>query len=480
MVAHTAAEIVAWKVPLRSFSGSFETKNRLENAPEPLPFFRPGDVLWNAGLPRPPLPAGSPEVEWAVWNETTTTLVTKSSTDDLWKLHRFLRVSGVDRFCKLRLEVFETTGDGLVARDSKPSMNLEFVFESGARSRTVKATGKDGTTIDADAEGWANVDSLALTLYLTCGIPGQSSLGVNTSVVVKNGVPVWIASDADGRSGAAIRVTAWSILADGSPAADLVKVQDGNQVRRPTVPNPAGERIRVSEKLWLYLKPWSLKDYFEMRGIPFPGKENPFDRPFDVWNEVDVTKLKAKRAPGAIHEWICGPFFDLSGFLNETGFILQEGRDVGGFCPLSQAVFLLTGSETEADKFEQLTSTLDGGPPFMIGIELSGSGRTRLLGRRGRMQDLYREDGKGSIIRRFTVEPLYPADNDLIDLSFSFDESPHSESSDLISTKLPPGPGHPVEVKRPGDRKPVTLEGVIVRPFENDLGSWFTRPEGGK
>ena len=87
-----------------------------------------------------------------------------------------------------------------------------------------------------------------------------------------------------------------------------------------------------------------------------------------------MTKSEAKTAPGAIHEWICGPFFDLSGFLNETGFILQEGRDVGGFCPLSQAVFLLTGKETEADKFEQLTSTMDGGPPFMIGIELSGSG----------------------------------------------------------------------------------------------------------
>ena len=117
------------------------------------------------------------------------------------------------------------------------------------------------------------MDSLAFSLYLHCDIPGQSSLGVNTSVVVKNGVPVWIASDADGRSGAAIRVTAWLILADGSPAADLVKVQDGNQVRLPAVPNPAGELIRVSEKLWLHLKPWSLKDYFDMRGIPFTGKK---------------------------------------------------------------------------------------------------------------------------------------------------------------------------------------------------------------
>ena len=110
------AEIVSWKIPLSCFVGAGLQANgivRCKTAPEPSPFFKEGDALWDLkGIPAETRKETSPPLDWVIWNASSGRLVVKADWLGIWQLLGRLRTDQQPKQCRLTVEVLEVPADG--------------------------------------------------------------------------------------------------------------------------------------------------------------------------------------------------------------------------------------------------------------------------------------------------------------------------------------------------------------------------------
>lgn len=473
MVAISAGEIVAWKGPLGQFSESDEPKVRLEKPPEASPFFQPGDRLWDPGKRHFANPEDIPNVEWVVWNETAHTLVTKCGTEDIWRLRNFLRSNDTPRHCRVKMEVFETQPNELVTADAKPVVMLEWVAASRMKSSAVSETGGRHIKVEVEATVSGDGESIDSPFAATIRLPGRAGLEIKSQLTLKSGLAAWIAEDRDDQSGIEVRITASVVLGDGTPFADLVRVQEDGEARpfvRPLVdPEINFERRDIDANAWLNIARIPIGVFINDEA---PAHEaDPFVEP-TASAEDRLAKLKVTAIPERIRKWIAGPVLDARELFESRGIRVEEGRDFAAYDVRGRAFFLLTGSPMQADKFQALSMGCSD-LPLMIATTCNGGGESRVLTRSGTKASIVRRTDKKSEIRRFNVEPEIDDGRNSIGVRIEFDSHPSPDKTVGLKTSATLWNGRSLEVRSSGDGEVMRVGAEIVSPLAGKPARYF-------
>ncbi|RYD20191.1 MAG: hypothetical protein EOP88_16060 [Verrucomicrobiaceae bacterium] len=456
MVSISAAEIVAWKVPLKRYSYESDQWKRLDAPPEASPFFRPGDELQDVGKPSG---KDAPEVDWAVWNETTGTLVTKSSVEETWPLMRMLDPRDVPRLCRLRIEVLETPGDGPADPDSKPAHALEWTTGSGIKSSA--SNGTEGKQINAEADvtlgetgQWADL-SLAASFQL----PGQERMTINTGVLLKSGCPMRVAGDRSNGKGMEVTVSFNAILIDGSPLADTIRIQqDGRSI--PIIQSAHSTEIqRIGGNMLLWQRGVEPEQF-----LPNDTQEaaDPFAEPGPMKKEPsELERLKVVKVPETIAGRFLGPVLDISGIIAAQGINFTEAVDFAGYDVMSETMVFLTTSEQEAEKMEQLMTPMCGLRVKMVSAGCENEGEIHVMSRSSRKAYIARGADDNNPVRSFDLEPVV-GETGLLLLKFRYQDRSSPAEPVLLDTSVTVEDGRAVEVMEGGPGMPLKMKGTVV------------------
>lgn len=464
------AEIVAWKTPLARYSWRHsgpEKQTRLTNPPEASLFFRSGDELWDLGkFPKDERIETDPPLEWAVWNATTSTLVTKSDWNGIWQLHQKLRVSSLPKLCRVTMEIFDAPEDGTPLSDkSAPLSKLSWTSRFQTKTEVKEET--DERSIQAMTEasiGEDRFDLIDLLLEATIQAPSQPKLNFKASLALRNGQPMWIARDFDGKQGLDLRITARVETNDATPFQDAMRLQVGNESQSlvPSIIEPA--RHRVADNRWLSVASLSPDQLMEYDPSHKPGSQvDPFADPPESPTEVRFNYQEVEVAE-ALRPWIGGRAFDLSQTIRNSGINMGSG-DSAGFDPIRGIVFLDSGSETELDKFEALFSGGCWLPAKNIRLSTEGSGHALLTTRSGTTASLTRTDSANKTTKTVKIEPLVGENGDLIDLRIHSETRANTESGTLFNASNTLCVGQYQDLLTGSDGKPLLrAKAEIVRP----------------
>lgn len=429
--AASASEIVAWKVPLSSFTRCEwipANQKRLAAAPAASPFFRPGDELWDLtkqpSLQLPPL-SDDISLEWAVWNASSGTLVTKSDWNGIGKLYQQLGIERLPKQCRLKLEVFEVPASGApLAEGAKAAAVMSWVARPGTKSEAQRQT-KAGMlqasvepTFD-ESEAW-----IELRVDASCTLPAQPALNVKTGLTLKSGDGIWLARDFDGHAGIDLKLTASIETMEGCPPSEVVKIQKGDQSASLLTRFQGFGRSRIGEKGWLIAKhvPRRL-----IEQIFSPIAVNPGADPFAPAPTMPPEKIKEKpfaliQPPDELKSKGLPAVWEIKQELKNMGLKLEDSRDFAGYDPFTEACFLFSESELDLDLFEAL---FPGGcrrtPKIMI-LTLEGYGQSRLSTRSGEAGSMTRGD-KGQPPRRLVKsEATFGEGDDVIELPLQLED----------------------------------------------------------
>lgn len=467
-----ASEIVAWKVPLASYSWRHsgpENQTRLTKPPEASLFFHPGDELWDLGkLPKNKRIETDPPLEWVVWNATTSTLVTKSDWNGVWQLHQQFRVSSLPKLCRVTLEVFEVPKDDTPFSDKSIQLS-KLSWTSRFQTKTEVKDGTDGRSIQAMAEPSIRADRfdfIDLVLETTMQLPAFPKLGFKTSLLLENDQPTWIARDFDGKQGVDLRITASVEMTDGTPVRDAMRLQVGNEIKSlvPTVSEPM--RHRIGENRWLCLVPLSMEELAvfdqptanEMESDPFA--EPPLDQP------KKSLKLTEVDVPKALHPWVGSRALDLNETMRNTGITINP-EDFAGYDPIGSTIYFYSGSEREIDKFEALFATLGGDRfPALSRLHLEENpGQTVLAACSGRNSSLTRYGKENKLSKCVEIQPVVGEKGDLIDLRIYYENKANKQLGTLFNASSTLSVGQYQDLLTGSDGKPLLrAKAEIIRP----------------
>jgi len=469
-MAH-GAEIVAWKTPLARYSWQHsgqEKQIRLTNPPEATLFFRPGDELWDLGkLPKDERIETDPPLEWAVWNATTSTLVTKSDWNGIWQLHQQLRVSSLPKLCRVTMEVFDVPKDGAPLSD-KSTLLSKLSWTSRFQQKSEVKDGTDGRTIDVTAEtsiGTDRFDLIDLVLETTIRLPEKPKLELKTSLFLDNDHSTWIARDFDGKQGLDLLVTACVEMTDGTPIREAMRLQAGNKVKSlvPTVSEPM--RHRIGDNRWLCLVPLSMEELAEFES-PADGKESdPFAEPPRDQPRKSL-RLTEVDVPKALHPWVGRRGLDLNETMRNTGITIKP-EDFAGYNPASATIFLYSDSEHEIDKFEMLFASMGGDRfPALSRLHLEENpGQTVLAACSGRNSSLARYGTENKLSKCVEIQPFVGRKGDLIDLRIHYENKAEKQLGTLFNASSTLSVGQYQDLLTGSDGKPILrAKADIVRP----------------
>ena len=463
LVSLSAGEIVAWKVPLSRYSHDPENKKALEKPPEASPFFRPGDRLWSLVIEEK-----GPRLDWAVWNETSGTLITKSGMESVLALHQFLAVDQLPLHGRVKVEILETGADEAVDPRSPAAYSLE---ATGKPQVLLNAGGRtDGKEIQAKVE--FGIEDSGKIIYLTLDgsfqLPDQIPLEVETEVILKPGVPLVIAEDSSCGEGMAIRVTASPVTVDGTALEDQVRIQKDGATTPLDLPRKEFRKHRIGENQWFAIAPVPLASLAPHASADYSPPEDQLpdlvlpEGPMPEQSERDHGAiLKTTRVPESIAGWFGGPVLDLHGVLRSSG--VSEEQDFAGYDVRGNAVVLLTSSEIEAEKLEQLTESLGPPPGGMISVSCGTAEKSRILTRAGRAATLERDAEKSGAKRELEVNPAL-GDQRSIAMRLYFRDQPSEKSSVFLKTSLELEAGRSLEVHVDGKKKPLEVRADFVEP----------------
>lgn len=466
------AEIVAWKTPLGRYSWQHsgpEKQTRLTNPPEASLFFHPGDELWDLGkLPKSERIETDPPLEWAVWNATTSTLVTKSDWNGIWQLHQQLRVSSLPKLCRVTMEIFDVPKDGAPFSD-KSTLLSKLSWTSRCQTKAEVKDGTDGRTIDAKAEtfiGSDQCDLINLLLEVTIQLPEKSKLEFKTALILKNDRPTWIARDFDGKQGLDLRITSSVKMTDGTPSRDAMRLQVGNESKSFVSAVSEIQKHQVGKSHWLCLVPMSMEELAEFDQSPADKMEfDPFAEPTSDqpkrrlnFSEVGV--------PKSLLPWIGARALDLKNLIESTGITINP-EDLAGYDPLGATIFFYSNSEHEIDKFETLFSTLcEGRISALSRLHLEeGSGQFVLAACSGRDSSLSRYDSENNLLKSVEIQPVVGVKGDLIDLSIHFENKVDKVTGTLFNASSTLSVGQYQDLLTGSDGKPLLrAKAEIIRP----------------
>lgn len=424
-IAH-AGEIVAWKVPLQRYAwrdSGPENQIRLPQPPEASPFLHPGDELWDlTKLPKDGMVITDPPLEWAVWNATTSTLVTKSDWNGIWQLRNQLGIERLTRLCRSTLEIFNVPQDGSPPSEkSVPVSKLSWVARSGMKTETTAMSGGSSIQIES-SPNLPEDDSTFMDLQIRAKVhtPEDLLLEIDTALTFHTGQPMWIARDFDGRQGIDLRVTAQVVLTDGSPYEDAIRLQSGNESKSLMPQRRELSRHRVQGNRWLALSSFSLAD---LAAMDSPGGTDsgvdPFAEPPQPPPPVRINYPQMD-VPQELRPWVGGRAFDLRDFMKNAGIGVKPD-DFAGFDPIGGTIFFYSDSETELDKFEALFTACCNLLPRALKLTLDGSGQSILMARSGQKAKLLRRIAEDKVSRFLEIEPTIGENDDLIDLRLNYE-----------------------------------------------------------
>lgn len=432
----TAAEIVAWKVPLTRFAVhgmDSEGLVRLNVPPEASPFFGAGDELWDlsALLEDQRIDTNTP-LDWAVWNSTTSTLVTKSDWNGVWRLRNQLQVFEQATQCRVTLKVFEVPKDGSdLSEQATPVGVLSCVTRSGLEAEA--ETRHDATWMRAKMTATVSDFGDVLDLRLDCSnlVSSQPRLDLKTDLVLRPGRSVWVARDFDGTRGLDINVSASVELADGSPFSDAVRIQMGNRWRSVVRRRQDFEVHRIAYDEWLGIF-HAADECVNRYGSPSVEDLDPSD-PFD--GRPVVLKL-----PDSVKPWIANPVWDLRGRVLNDGIELNPS-EWAGVDPLTLKMFFLTNSPGKLDLIEKRYNPNGHRFTGMVAATIQSKGQIRMVSH-AHGKPVMSRSLNGQTVRRFEIEPsLRENDDSGIGLRYVLhDQSDPGKPLDLDATsKLTPG-----------------------------------------
>lgn len=433
-----AAEIVAWKVPLSRYVGQeLETAGivRCKSAPEPSPFFKQGDVLWDLkGIPAENRIQTDPPLEWVVWNENSECLVIKADWNGIWQLHQRLGMDELPKQCRITAEVFEVQADGSPLSDkSVPSMVLSWVSKSGQEVESIYH--QDGKMIRLKSNATIGVGHpvVDLRLEVSISLPDQPGLELQTGLTLFSGSVLWAARDFDGTKGMDLRMSSSIELLDGTPMLQALMIQKGDTVSPIQVDRKQIQRHRIGDKGWLitqWLDPMNLAD---------TDPPDPSADPFAERDPKDVPKLKSFRevmVPEILTPWFKRPVWDLREWTRNSGLDLKDGSDFVGYDPLNQKVFIFSNSERLLDMFEALYSVLCCDRPAMLVATFDGNGQTRLVARSGQRCRLKHVTAEQKESRFFEIEPTVAEQGDLIDMRLDYRDNSVAQRIQSLKTAV--------------------------------------------
>lgn len=478
-VACPAAEIVAWKVPLTHFVwAGLKSQGvvRLESAPEPSPFFKKGDELWNLrgipavdrsleDLPLKPQPLRvdtDPPMEWVIWNASTERLVTKADWNAIFQLHQQFRLDQMPKQIRLTAEVFEVPPNGAAPSEkSTPSATLAWVTRSGFKFKASKEA--DSTGIKAEGELSCSDAFINLNLYGRCSVRDHPRLEFNCDLVLRSGVPYWVARDFNGTAGLDCRVSGRIELIDGTPLEEAVLIQK-LQSSEPLIRDlsePVKHRIGEKNRLIICsLDPTKLA-YCLDPGAGSAKEVDPFaeNPPEMIWKFL---KLQETKVPDNLKAWFPQPVFDLRNQIRAMGITVKDS-DYAGYSPYSQRIFLFTDNESELDKFEVLFTPICEWLPKQIVFSLNGNGESRLITRSGTIGKLARI-ASNEVIRSIQIEPTIDETGDLIDVRLEYLDQPDSIHHESINASHILRSGKATEIMRRAgnDAEPLSVKAEIV------------------
>lgn len=454
----TAAEIVAWKVPLTRFAihgMSSEGMVRLKAPPEASPFLGAGDELWDLkAIPTanpdreewmqdaPPRLETDPPLEWAVWNATTSTLVTKLDDNGIWQLHNRMNVLNQPKHCRVVIDVLEVPKDGSdLSEKTLPVSSLSCVARSGQAAEAETHAGEKRMRAKMEPTISENADLLDLGLELSYRHPPESGLDLSAQFALVPGQPIWAARDFDGTSGFDIKVTALIELVDGTAFSDIVRVQDRNGWRSFVTQKTEPGRYKVGKDSGLVIA-------FAMPGLLEPhgstGEDiDPFAEPPPSRHEA-IAKYQEIQVPDALRPWFSKRVLDMRELVKNAGIQINEG-DVAGCDPARWKFFFYSKSEQELDKFEQLVSMGCNLRPKLLFSTFNGEGSMRLVSRSGRKSTLVRsvEDKE---IKRVEVEPTLGETEEFIDLHYFIHDQPSEKKLRHLKSSATLGAGRWLEL----------------------------------
>lgn len=433
-----AAEIVAWKVPLNRFvERGLEVAGivRCKSAPEPSPFFKQGDVLWNLkGIPAENRFQTEPPLEWLVWNESSESLVIKADWNGIWQLHQRLEMDNLPKHCRITAEVFEVQADGSPLSDkSVPSMVLSWVSKSGQEVESIYHQDGKMIRLKSNTKISAGNPVVDLRLEVSVSLPDQPGLELQTGLKLLSGSAVWAARDFDGTKGMDLRMSSSIELLDGTPISQALMIQKGDAASPVKVDRSQMQKHRIAEKGWLvtqWLDPMHLADI------------DPTDTSADPFAERDpkeVPKPKNFRevmVPEILRPWFDRPVWDLREWTRNAGLDLKNGSDFVGYDPLTQKVFIFSNSERLLDMFEVLYSPLCRHSSEMLVATFDGNGQTRMVVWSGEICRLKRVIAEQKESRFFEIEPTVGEPGDMIDMRLDYRDDSVAQRIQSLKTAV--------------------------------------------
>jgi hypothetical protein len=443
-LACSAAEIVAWKVPLSGYAGrGLENDGvvRLKSPPEDSPFFKEGDELWDLkGIPAvdremekmvlDPTPlkiVTDPPMEWVVWNATTERLVTKADWNAIFQLHQQFRVDQMPKQVRLTAEFFEVPPNGAAPSDkSKPSATLTWVSRSGQKFAVSNEV--DSTVIKAEGDLTSDYSHMDLNLHGSCSMRNHPGLDFNCSFVLRSGFPYWIVRDFNGASGLDCRISGRIELVNGTPLDEAVLIQKLNSYAPFIRDLSEPIRRRIGNKYWL------ITGWVDQETVAtFTTCADPFaDDPPEMLRES--LKLQEVKVSENIKAWFPLPVWDLRKQIKAMGIVLKDS-DFAGYSPDTRRIFLYTEDESELDKFETLFTPMCIRQPRQIAVSVEGKGVSRLVTRSGTKGEMTRMVNNG-LVRSIKIEPTIDETGELVDVRLEYLNQPDSAHKQSITTSL--------------------------------------------
>lgn len=463
-----AAEIVAWKVPLNRFvEQGLEAAGIVpcKSSPEPSPFFKKGDVLWDLkGISPGNRIQTVPALEWAVWNENSETLVIKADWNGIWQLHQRLKLDELQKQCRITAEVFEVQADGLPLSDkSVPSLVHSCVSKSGQEAESIYHQHGKMIRLKSNATIGAGAPVVDLGLEISISLPDQPGLEINTGLTLISGSAVWAARDFDGTKGMDLRMSSSIELLDGTPMSHALMIQKGDAVSPIVVDRRQIQRHRIGDKGWLttqWLNPMNLAD---------ADPPDPSADPFAERDPKEVPKPKKFRevmVPEILRPWFDRPVWDLREWTRNAGLELKDGSDFAGYDPLTQNVFIFSNSERLLDMFEALYSPMCCLRPAMLVATFDGNGQSRLVARSGQRCRLKRAIAEQKEIRFIEIEPTLGETGDMIDMRLHYRNDSVTQGIQSLKTAVTLRNGRALELISGGNgeaKQSLRVKAEVIR-----------------
>lgn len=469
----SAAEIVAWRVPLKSICPdglSSKEVSRREVLPAATVFFGEKDELWDVRLKDDPKCPGALEgLDWLVWNETRKMFVACGGWVGLSALHGILGPKRSSDYCKLKLDI-QSIKTGAAGRVESPVPSPEVLIESGHRIESKWKENGIEVEIDADAV-IGDLGGLAdLRLFCSVTVPGQPSIQLNTSFVIVEGKRMLVVRDEDGVKGLALWVTGTWVTADGGSPAEQVLIQSGGNPS-PLFP-PAVRPLKIVEVKgfgWLAssagTSPGDLLAFMKRKnGEVVPEVEiNPFtENPNQL--VVRFPGDESIKPPECIRPWMKHELVDARQLIRELALPVPV-PEFAGYDPMVGRFYFFDKNEETVRNHRINLSALDSDCDLVhhCGISIEGRGSSYLIARTGQRASFSRNIGD-AVLRDCELEPMYSESDEATDLRMEWNDR-HADGETHLKSSTTLKNGKFQEVLSGQDGKPgLRLKSDLISP----------------